>query len=137
MDFRAQMSVLVQLALIDNQLSSLEKRYVYALGKANSIPERELDELFEGHLGSKKVSLPEIGTLSEDDKFEYLYNIVQLMKVDKKVYLSEIRFCQKLAAKLGYKSSVVSELSSGIFSDPDVTGDRDHLKSLIQKHKVS
>ncbi|UXP33156.1 TerB family tellurite resistance protein [Reichenbachiella agarivorans] len=137
MNFKAQMSVLVQLALIDNKLSNIEKRYVYALGKANGIPERELDAMFDELMGSKKLVLPDLGLLSEDEKFEYLYNIVQLMKVDKRVYLSEIRFCQKLATKLGYKASVVSELSSGIFSDPDVTGDRDHLKAMIQKHKTT
>ncbi|MBU2915813.1 MULTISPECIES: hypothetical protein [Reichenbachiella] len=136
MDFKAQMSVMVQLSLVDNKLSNIEKRYIYALGKANAVPEREIDQVFEDHLSSKKMAMPDLGQLSEDEKFEYLYNIVQLMKVDKKVYLSEIRFCQKLAKKLGYKASVVSELSGGIFSDPSVTSDRDYLKTLIQKHKA-
>lgn len=136
MDFKAQVSVMVQLSLIDNKLSNIEKRYIYALGKANKVPEKELDQIFDDHLSGKVAKLPELGALTEDEKFEYLYNIVQLMKVDKRVYLSEIRFCQKLATKLGFKKSVISDLSSGIFSDPTVTSDRSHLKELLQKHKA-
>ncbi len=136
MDFKTQMSVLVQLSLIDNELSNIEKRYIYALGKANGVAEKDIDTVFEEHLNEKKTTLPDLGLLSEDEKFEYLYSIVQLMKVDNKVYLSEIKFCQKLATKLGYKKSVVAELSAGIFSDPTITGDRDHLKQLIVKHKA-
>ncbi|MCV9387935.1 TerB family tellurite resistance protein [Reichenbachiella ulvae] len=136
MDFKTQMSVLVQLSLIDNELSNIEKRYIYALGKANGVAEKDIDAIFSDHLNEKKTALPDLGLLSEDEMFEYLYSIVQLMKVDNKVYLSEIRFCQKLAEKLGYKKSVIAELSSGIFSDPDITGDRDRLKQLIMKYKA-
>ncbi|MGL1887520.1 MAG: TerB family tellurite resistance protein [Reichenbachiella sp.] len=137
MEYRTQLSILIQLSLIDNQLSNLEKRYIYALGKANKIQEVEIDNLFEELLATKKHDFPNPGLLSDDEKFEYLYNIVQLMKVDKRVYLSEIRFCQKMASKLGYKKSVVTELSGSIFSDPSITANRDHLKEAIQKYKVS
>lgn len=137
MDFSTQMSILIQLSLIDNQLSSLEKRYIYALGKANKMPEKEIDNLFENLLSKKNHELPDLGTLSDDDKFNHLYNIVQLMKVDRKVYLSEIRFCQHLANKLGYKISVIAELSANIYSDPALTTDRSRLKEMIQKYKMS
>lgn len=137
MNFHTQMSILIQLSLIDNQLSSLEKRYIYALGKANQMPEKEIDNLFEELLSKKNHNFPDLGRLSEDDKFDYLYNIVQLMKVDRKVYLSEIRFCQQLATKLGYKRAVVAELSSNIYSDPALTTDRGRLKETVQKYKIS
>ncbi|UXX80736.1 TerB family tellurite resistance protein [Reichenbachiella carrageenanivorans] len=136
MDYRTQMSILIQLALVDNQLSQTEKRMIYTLGKANKIPEVELDSLFNESLSKKKHELPPLTNLSEEDKFEYLYHLIQLMKVDKKVYLSEIKFCEELAERLGYKKRVVKELSSRIFGDPAFGSSRDTLLTIIEKHKL-
>ncbi|WP_084372445.1 hypothetical protein [Reichenbachiella faecimaris] len=91
---------------------------------------------FEDLLAEKQHELPTIENLSEDDKFEYLYNLIQLMKVDKKVYLSEIRFCEELAERLGYKKQVVSALSSRIFGDPALSANKEMLLSIIEKHKL-
>lgn len=136
MDFRSQMSVLIQLSLIDNELSQKEKRMVYTLGKANKMPEKEIEEILSHHLRNARHELPNLANLSDDDKFEYLFNIVQLMKVDKHIYLSEIRFCEELAKKLGYKKSVVSEMSAKIFSDSAVAADRELLRSIVAKHRA-
>ncbi|MDP4679542.1 MAG: TerB family tellurite resistance protein, partial [Cyclobacteriaceae bacterium] len=70
------------------------------------------------------------------DKFDYLFNIVQLMKVDAQVYLSEIKFCQELAEKLGFKKNVIKELSAKIFSDPTLTSDKDGLRDMVMKYRV-
>lgn len=136
MEFRDQMKVLIQLSLVDNQLSNFEKRTIYSLGKANRLPEKEIDELFNELLGKKVHELPENLAMTDEGKFECLYNIIQLMKVDKKVYLSEIRFCEDLAERLGYKKKVVSKLSSRIFSDPTMTVDRVGLQKLLEKYKL-
>lgn len=136
MDIRNQMSTLIQLSLVDNQLSPAEKRMIYTLAEANKIPKAEIDNLFEELLGKKEHELPPIENLSDDDKFEYLYHLIQLMKVDKKVYLSEIRFCEELAQRLGYKKKVVSALSSRVFGDPALGDDKEKLLSIIKKHKL-
>lgn len=136
MDFRTQMNVLVQLALIDNELSQKEKRMVYVLGKANKMPEKEIDEIFNHHLRHARHELPSLQNLTEDDKFDYLYHLVQLMKVDKQVFLSEVRFCEDLAHKLGFKKSVVGVLSTKIFSDSTLGVDIDLLKNVVLKHRL-
>ncbi|MEP1788740.1 TerB family tellurite resistance protein [Reichenbachiella sp.] len=130
------MSILIQLSLVDKQLSPYEKRMIYTLGKANKIPEEEIDSLFEELLGKKKHELPPILNLTEDDKFEYLYNLIQLMKVDNKVYLSEIRFCEDLAERLGYKKQVISVLSGKIFGDAALGINRDTLLEIAGKYKA-
>ncbi len=135
MNFNSQLSILIQLSLIDNQLSPKEKRMIYVLGKANKMPEAEIDEVLNYHLGHALHELPSINNLDDDEKFEYLYNIIQLMKVDEKVYLSEIRFCQDLAEKLGFNKKVVRDLSAKIFSDPTITSERSTLQKIIDKHK--
>ncbi|MFT7032468.1 MAG: hypothetical protein ACJA2S_000968 [Cyclobacteriaceae bacterium] len=136
MDFNPQLSLLIQLSLIDNNLSPKEQRMIYALGKANQIPESEIEEVFNHHLRHARHEMPSITNISDEDKFEYLFNIVQLMKVDAQVYLSEIKFCQELAAKLGFKKKVIKELSASIFSDPTLTSDKESLKEKIMKFRI-
>lgn len=136
MDFSTQMSILIQLSLVDKQLSPPEKRMIYSLAKANKFPEEEIDMLFDDLLGKKNHTLPPIVDLTDDDKFDYLFNLIHLMKVDKKVYLSEIRFCEDLAERLGYKKQVVSVLSSKIFGDAAIGPGWDELKSVADNYKL-
>ncbi|MFY0651111.1 MAG: TerB family tellurite resistance protein [Cyclobacteriaceae bacterium] len=136
MDFNPQLSILIQLSLIDNNLSPKEQRMIYALGKANKIPEKDIEDVFNYHLGHARHELPTITNLTDEDKFDYLFNIVQLMKVDAQVYLSEIRFCQDLAEKLGFNKKVIKELSASIFSDPTLTADKEVLKERVMKYRI-
>jgi hypothetical protein len=136
MDFNPQLSLLIQLSLIDNNLSPKEQRMIYALGKANKIPESEIEDVFNYHLRHARHEMPSITNISDEDKFEYMFNIVQLMKVDAQVYLSEIRFCQELAEKLGFKKKVIKELSASIFSDPSLTSDKEVLIEKIMKYRI-
>ena len=135
MNFNTQMSILIQLSLIDNQLSAKEKRMIYTLGKVNKMTEKEIDEILNYHLGHALHELPCIDNLDESEKFEYLFNIVQLMKVDEKVFLSEIRYCQDLAEKLGFNKNVIRELSAKIYSDPKITSDREKINQILTSHK--
>ena len=131
MSIKSKLSVLVQLANIDGEFSGEEKDMIYMIGKANGISEDEINQLVEN-----PEPIPPLSTLSEDDKFEYLFHIVQLMKIDSQVYLSEIKFCEELAEKLGFKRNVISELSGRIYSDPSITADVGSLKRAMRKHKV-
>jgi len=130
MSIKSQLSMLVNLANIDNDFADDEKNMVYMIGKANGIPENEIDDLVDNPL-----PLPELYTMSDDEKFEYLFNVVQLMKIDKEVYLSEVKYCEEIAVKLGYKKSVISELSAKIYSDPSITSNKESLKNVIKKYQ--
>ena len=74
--------------------------------------------------------------LSDDERFEYLYMVIQLMKVDGQVFKSEIVFCEEIAEKLGFKKKVVSELSKNIYSDPSITADREMLRNKASKFRI-
>lgn len=124
------------MSLVDNNLDPKEQKMIYALAKANKIPESEIEEVFNYHLKHAKHEMPSITNISDEDKFDYLFNIVQLMKVDAQVYLSEIKFCQELAEKLGFKKNVIKELSAKIFSDPTLTSDKDGLRDMVMKYRV-
>lgn len=133
MSISIQLDHLIRLALIDHDFSVPERQQIMAVAKANKIPEEEVNNLIEKHLNSKDEIALEIPSLSSEERFEYLYNIVQLMKIDSEIFLSEIRFCEDMAIKLGYNKKVISELSKRIFSDPTITADRDRLRKIVEK----
>lgn len=130
MSIRSQLSTLIELAKIDGEFAGEERMMIMMVGKANGLKEEEIMDLVEN-----PESLPPLSTMSAEDRFEYLYNIVQLMKIDSQVYLSEIKFCEELAEKLGYKKNVISALSSRIFSDPGITSNREALKRAVKKYE--
>ena len=130
-----QLKTLVQLAVADNLMVDSEKNMIMAVGTANKVPKEEIQEIIDAGLSSKeKQDQLDYSSLSFDDKFEYLYNIIQLMKIDHQVFLTEIRYCESVAEKLGFGKKVVSKMSSRIYSDPSITADRDKLKKQVQKY---
>lgn len=131
MSIKSKLSVLVQLANIDGDFAGEEKDLIYMIGKANGVKEEEIDNMVDN-----PEPLPPLSTLSDDDRFEYLFHLVQLMKIDSQVYLSEIKYCEELAEKLGFKRNVISKLSSRIYSDPAITADIDSLKKQVKKYTL-
>lgn len=127
-----RLNVLIQLAASDNQVAEKEARLIHMIGQANGLSKDDVDAM----IGSSSKPVGELANLTDDQKFEHLYHIVQMMKVDGQVFKSEIVFCQDIAQKLGYKRSVIAELSSKIFSDPAITSDREYLRKKTQKYLV-
>lgn len=131
MSIRAQLSTLIQLANADGEFSGDEKQLIYMIGKANNLKEEEIDNLVEN-----PEPMPPVSTMTDEDKFDYLYNVVQLMKIDSQVYLSEIKYCEEIAEKLGFKKKVVGALSKQIYSDPSITANVDNLKKAVKKYEI-
>jgi uncharacterized tellurite resistance protein B-like protein len=129
--FRKQLNTMVQLGSVDGLMSDKEVRIVKMLGKINGMSDEEIDNVINNPEPKEDLTL-----LSSDQKFEYIYNLVQLMKADGQVFKSEIDFCKNIAHELGYKKSVIGELSSRIYSDPAITADRDKLKVKVQQYLV-
>ena len=123
------MKILINLAARDGLIAEKEARLIKSIGQANGIGETEIDEMLKN-----PESIEDPLYLSDDQKFEYIYNVIQLMKADGQVFKSEIHYCENLAERLGFKKSVVGELSSRIYSDPTITADRELLKDKAFKH---
>ena len=126
---KKELSQLIQLAIIDGDLAEREGKIIFAYGKQQGFTEDEIKDLIKS-----PEPIGPIEVLSEDEKFHFLYMVVQMMKIDGQVYKSEIEFCKDLAGKLGFKKSVIGELSSRIYSDPTITADRDVLKKMALKY---
>lgn len=125
---KEQLNVLINLAASDSKVADKEAKVIHMIGKANGIPKEEVD----GMLKAPKP-IGDLSAFSEDQKFENLYHLIQLMKSDGQVFKSEIHFCEQIAEKLGYKKAVVGELSSRIYSDPTITADRKMLMERAHK----
>lgn len=129
MTVRDQVNILIHLAATDNKVTENETRLIHMIGQANGMQKEDIDNLIK-----RPEPAPDLNTLTPDQKFEHLYHIVQLMKVDGQIFKSEIVFCENVAERLGYKKGVIAELSTGIFSDPTITSDRTRLKEKAQKY---
>ncbi len=126
---RTHLNILVQLAKVDGVIVQDEIDLIKQIGTANGLSSQEISQSFED-----PELIESLEGLSNDEKYEFIYNIVQLMKIDGRLYKEEIKFCAKMASKLGYEENVLLELMLKIYSDPDITTDKETLKSTIQKY---
>lgn len=105
MSAHSQLKLLVNLALIDEEVVDRERKYITNIGIANGLSEHDVDYLFNQN---HEIIVPD--GLSDDQKFDYLFSLVQLMKIDERLYKNEIKYCSQVASKLGYKQEVIFEL---------------------------
>ncbi len=125
---KQQLNVLINLAASDSKVADKEAKVIHMIGKANGMSKDEIDKMLKS-----PQPIGDLSNLAEDQKFENLYYLIQLMKSDGQVFKSEIHFCEQIAEKLGYKKGVVAELSSRIYSDPTITADRNMLMERAHK----
>jgi hypothetical protein len=120
--------ILIQLAKIDGIVVEEELELIHEVGKASGMSEEEITACFD-----VEIDLEDLSSLTDDQKYDVIYSVVQLMKIDGKLYNEEIKFCAKMTAKLGYEENVLFELMLNIYADPDLCADKASLKKHIQK----
>ena len=133
-NIKNHLKALIQLSIIDRDFGEPERTYVYTIGKANRVPEKEIDELVNDVLATKENTDVNYAGLLSEERFDYLYDVIQLMKIDGEVFLTEIRYCEEVAEKLGYDKKVVKKMSSRIYGDPSITGNREALMKEANKY---
>lgn len=128
---KSQISNLIKLAIRDNDLGLQEQKWIYKIGEDSGLSADEISSLFK-----HPVEMEDSDMLTSDEKFQYLYNVVQLMKIDQKIFKSEIHYCEELAERLGYKKKVIGLMSTMIYSNPSITADREMMKNKVQRYAV-
>ena len=128
-DKKAELNVLINRAASDKKVADRESKLIQTIAKANGITKEEVDQML-----SNPQPIGNINSLTNDEKFEHLYFLIQLMKMDGQVFRSEIVFCEHIAEKLGFKKAVVAEVSQHVYSDPSITADRDMVKQKAVKY---
>lgn len=127
-----QINMLLKLAAIDQNLAGRERKLIEHFASVNKVEKSELEAMLK-----KPEEIKDLEILSEEERFEYLYMLIQLMKVDGQVFKSEIAYCEEMAEKLGFKRKVVAELSKNIYSDPCITADREMLYERALRLRVA
>jgi hypothetical protein len=127
-----QMKLLINLAQIDGSVADREKNYIVNIGRANGIYPDEVTPLFD-----RRHALVIPKNLSDDDRFNYIFSLVQLMKIDERMYKEEILFCSKIAASLGYDQEVMFDLLLHVRTATMNNEEIEALKKLTQKHLKS
>ena len=127
-DKKQELNVLINLAASDMSVADRESKLIQLIAKANGISKEEVDTMLHN-----PKPIGNIVSFTADEKFEHLYHLIQLMKMDGQVFRSEIVFCEQIAEKLGFKKGVVGEISQHVYSDPTITADRDMVKAKALK----
>lgn len=124
-----QMKLLISLARADGQVSDHEKNFIINIGRANGVYPDQIYPLFTQQESDN--DLPE--TLTPDQKFNYIFSLVQLMKIDERMYKEEIQFCSRVAARLGFSKEVLVELLLHVKAEAMSEEDIKSLKQIVQK----
>lgn len=123
-----KLKLLINLAHVDGGVGEKEEKYIYNIGAANGVPAETIKPLLAS---SHDVIVP--NDLNNDQKFDYLISLVQLMKIDERLYVEEIRFCSKVAARLGYKETVMFDLMLHV-KEAMGPNELENLKKLTAKY---
>ena len=123
-----QLKLLINLAQIDGEVGEKERNYIFNIGRANGLAEIVVEPLFGT---SHAMIVPD--NLNNAQKFDYIFSLVQLMKIDERLYQDEIRYCSKVAAKLGYDEAVMFDLMLHVRAVMEVN-ELDAIKKLTEKY---
>ena len=126
---KSHVNILIQLARVDGVTVRAEIDLITEIATNLGMSPEEINASFED-----PSNIIDLSELPSDEKYEHIYNIVRLMKIDGRLYKEEIHYCAKIATKLGYDEQVLTELMLKIYSDPHITTDKDTLKLTIQKY---
>lgn len=123
-----QLKLLVNLARIDGDVAEKERKYISNIGLANNVSSEDILPLFE-----KNHELVVPANLNAEQRFSYIFSLVQLMKIDERLYKDEIKYCSQVASKLGYEEDVMFELMLHVRSAME-TGEMQILRKLTEKY---
>jgi uncharacterized tellurite resistance protein B-like protein len=124
----AQLKLLINLARVDGVVVEKEKDYILNIGKANGLSSDEVTPLFaKGH----DFAVP--SDLTEQERFNYIFSLVQLMKIDERLYKEEIRYCARVASKLGYDQAIIFDLMLHVRAVME-TKELEDLRKLTAKY---
>lgn len=96
---------LAALAKADGQISQSELAFIYKIGAKQGFKEFEVANLI-GETNPQSATLP----TNDSDRFNQIFDLVQLMAADGVIEDSEMDFCISMAEKLGFRKAIVGIL---------------------------
>jgi uncharacterized tellurite resistance protein B-like protein len=109
---------LVALAKADGIFSESEKEYIFKIGEKSGLKVQEIESLLSDPM-AEEVKIPS----NDSDRFDQIYDLVQMMLADGSIDDNEMDFCIKMAEKLGFRKAIVGilvrKISIGLTSGLD------------------
>lgn len=93
------------LAKVDGHVDSAEMNYIIAIGQKNGLKQEEVRHLL-ANASSINFELP----TNDSERFDQIYDLVEMMLADGIVDDNEMDFCVEMAIKLGFKEAIVGVL---------------------------
>lgn len=117
---KKKLNILIQLAEADKHFAKAEREMILKIAQDRKFPEEDVNLLIRN-----PEPIDSLGALSNDQKFDYLMDCIDLIFADQKVFESEVIFTKSIAIKLGFKKNVVDFLVENSGKKP-----KEELKSL-------
>ena len=118
---------LAALAKADGHIDEREMNFIVAVGKKNGMRADEVRSLV-GNSGSVKLVVPE----TDSERFDQIFDLVDMMLADGVVDNHEMEFCTGMAAKLGFRPDVVPVLVRSILQGVKDGLPREQIKADTQ-----
>lgn len=99
------MKNLIEMAVIDGNFLEVELDLLKRIAKKNGISESQLNEIRKNPNGVK-FEVPK----DETERFNQLYELVQMMSIDNEVHPEEAKLCNLFAIRLGYQRDQIRSL---------------------------
>ncbi len=112
------------LAKIDGHLDSAEMEHIISIGERKGMRPQEVKNLLSS-CENIKMTMPN----NDLDRFDQIYDLVEMMLADGIVDDSEMDFCIEIATKMGFRKSVVGILIKKITTGVKDGLDRDEIKA--------
>ena len=125
---KPHLKVLVQLAKVDGMADDTELELIRQIGSSNKVSDEDVERAIEE--AEALDSIPSLGHLSMEDRFDLVYNLVLVMKADGIIDPEEMRFIHDVVQKVGFQKEVIDDLIS---HSPDEDPDGSHRQEIIER----
>lgn len=112
------------LAKVDGHLDATEMNYLIALGQKNGLKPEDVKNLI-ANSSNAHFHFPE----NDSERFDQIYDLVEMMLADGIVDDDEMTFCMEMAAKLGFRRTLVGVLVRKITTGVKDGLSRDDIKA--------
>lgn len=129
---KSHMRNLIEIAAADGNLAVEEQRLLEYAAQRNNISAVQLKDI---QAGASKIrfEVPD----NEEEKFFQLYDLVQMMSVDKNIHGEELRLCEIFAIKFGYRKEIVREMIELIRNNIEKwIGPKETMQTILRAMKV-
>ncbi|MDH4057907.1 MAG: TerB family tellurite resistance protein [Cyclobacteriaceae bacterium] len=96
------LNILILLAEADKYFAKVEREMIMRIAKEKNFSEEDVLNLIKN-----PEPIESLGALTTEQKFEYLYTLIDLIFADHNIFESELVFSKNIAIKLGFKKEVI------------------------------